>query len=132
MSFTSIDRRRVLRRAMSPVACSSGAEVAAEGKLLLVVEVLVVEHQHAELVHAGMDGFHFFGREQLAQVEARDDAREERAVDRIDRLDVHAGFYSVGRSLGRADHSRNSLPPCWSKCSSSTLEDWMRSTRKLR
>ena len=134
MSFRSMLMRRSCGGGDVAGRLLERAERAAEGELLVVVDRLVVEHQHAELVHAGMDGFHFCGRERLAQVDAGDDAREEGAVDRIDGFDVdgHGAFYPVGRSLGSADHSRNSLPSSWSKCSSSTFEDWMRSTRKFR
>ncbi len=43
-----------------------------------------------------------------------------------------APVYPVGFSLGSADHSRNSRPLSWSKCSSSTRDEAMRSTRKFR
>ena len=44
-------------------------ELAAEGELALVVEALVVEHQHAELIHSGMDGRHLFIRERAGEVD---------------------------------------------------------------
>ena len=37
-------------------------QAAAEDELLVVVDLLVVEHQHAETVHAGMDGGDLFLR----------------------------------------------------------------------
>jgi hypothetical protein len=84
MSLTSIDRRRswpcdVAGRRLQR------AEVAAERKLRLVGEVLVVEHQHAVLVHAGGDRRRISRRQRLRDVDAGDLARKERAGDRIDR-----------------------------------------------
>ena len=61
------------------------AEVAAERKLRLVGEVLVVEHQHAVLVHAGGDRRGIGVRQRLGDVDAGDLAGEERAGYRIDR-----------------------------------------------
>jgi len=43
-----------------------------------------VEHQHAEAVHAAMDGSDFILRQGMREVEARHDACEERAVRGID------------------------------------------------
>jgi hypothetical protein len=76
------------------------AERAAEDELLVVVYRLIVEDQHGEFVHAGMDGFDLLGRERLPQVEARDDTREERAIDRIDRFDVHGPILPCRPLLG--------------------------------
>ena len=48
-----------------------------EGELLLVADVLLVaEHQHGVLVHAGMDGGHLGGRHRLGHVDAVDLARQ--------------------------------------------------------
>ena len=63
-------------------------QAAAEDELLVVVDLLVVEHQHAEFVHAGMDGGDFVLRQRLAQVEAGHFAGEEGAVDGIDGFDA--------------------------------------------
>ena len=63
-------------------------QAAAEDELLVVVDLLVVEHQHAELVHAGMDGGDFVGRKRLPEVEAGHFAGEEGAIDGIDGFDV--------------------------------------------
>jgi hypothetical protein len=82
MSLTSIDRRRswpcdVAGRRLQR------AEVAAERKLRLVGEVLVVEHQHAVLVHAGGDRRRVRVRQRLRDVDAGDLTREERTGDRV-------------------------------------------------
>ena len=55
MSLTSIDSRRSVPLRDVAGRLLQRAEVAAERELRLVGEVLVVEHQHAELVHAGRD-----------------------------------------------------------------------------
>ena len=46
------------------------AEVAAEGQLLFVIDVLAVEDQHAILVHAGINGGGIRGVHGLAQINA--------------------------------------------------------------
>ena len=52
-------------------------EALGEGELLRVADVLLVaEHQHGVLVHAGVDGGHILGRHRLGHVEAVDLARE--------------------------------------------------------
>ena len=56
MSFRSMLMRRSCGRRDVAGRLLERPELAAEGELLVVVELLVVEHQHAELVHAGMDG----------------------------------------------------------------------------
>ena len=55
MSLTSMLSRR--SDALRDIAgrLFQRAEIAAERELLRVVQVLVVEHQHAELIHAGGD-----------------------------------------------------------------------------
>ena len=55
------------------------AEAAGEGELLLVVDVLVVEHQHRVSVHAGMDRGDLGGGEGAAHVDAGDLAGKARA-----------------------------------------------------
>ncbi len=56
MSLTSrIDQPPLLPQFMSPVACSSSPKLRLRGELRFVGEVLVVEHQHAVLVHARLD-----------------------------------------------------------------------------
>ena len=55
------------------------AEAPAEGELLPVVERLIVEDEHRELVHAGVDGGHLVAREGLAEVEVVDFGGEARA-----------------------------------------------------
>ncbi len=56
MSFTRPDAmRRGLPQFRSPLASSNCAEVAGERQLGLVIEALIVEYQHAELVHALFD-----------------------------------------------------------------------------
>ena len=54
------------------------AEVERERHLLLVGEVLVVEHQHGILVHAGLDGRHVLRRQRLAHIDARNLAEKKR------------------------------------------------------
>ena len=75
-------------------------ECAAEGELLLVGDVLVVEHQHGVAVHAGVDRRGVRGAERLAEIEARDLA----ADDRVKRPDfeghrdtpLQSGIHSMG------------------------------------
>ena len=64
------------------------AQAAAEDELLVVVDLLVVEHQHAEAVHAGMDGRDLVLRQRTREVEARHVTGEEGPVHGIDGLDV--------------------------------------------
>ena len=52
------------------------AQALGEGELLGVVDLLVVEHQHGVLVHAGMDRRHLVRRQRLAHVDAVDFACE--------------------------------------------------------
>ena len=54
------------------------AEVAAERDLLLVGELLVVEHQHGIAIHAGLDRRDLVGLERPAQIDAADLADEQR------------------------------------------------------
>ncbi len=54
------------------------AEIAAEGELLLVGDVLIVEHQHGIAVHPRLDRRRLVRREGLAQIDARDLADEHR------------------------------------------------------
>ena len=69
----------VLRRGDVAGRLLERPEAAAEGELLVVVDLLVVEHQHAELVHAGMDGGDFLrASAACAEVEAGHFAGEER------------------------------------------------------
>ena len=83
----------VLRRGDVAGGLLERPQAAAEDELLVVVDLLVVEHQHAELVHAGVDGGDFVLRERLAQVEAGDFAGKEGAIDGIDGFDAdgHGG-----------------------------------------
>ena len=55
------------------------AEAPAEGKLLLVVERLIVEDEHREFVHAGVDGGHLVAAERLSKVDVVDFGGEARA-----------------------------------------------------
>ena len=48
------------------------AELAREGELLLVGDVLVAEHQHGVLVHAGLDRRDVVAPERLAAIDAGD------------------------------------------------------------
>src|SRR5438309_1751796 len=52
------------------------AEVAAERHLLLVGELLVVEHEHGVAIHARLDRRDFVTRERPADVDSRDLAHE--------------------------------------------------------
>ena len=52
------------------------AQALREGELLRVVDLLVAEHQHGVLVHAGMDRRHLVRRQRPAHVDAVDLARE--------------------------------------------------------
>ena len=72
--------RRSAPWAMSPDACSRGAEVPAEGELLLVVDVLIAEYQDAEPVHPRVDGGGVPRRQPGSQINARDLADEVRAL----------------------------------------------------
>src|SRR5260370_11206540 len=56
----------------------------AEGDLLVVVDPLLVEYQHAEPVHAGMDRGNIFARERLRDIATRHHAGEEGAIDGVD------------------------------------------------
>ena len=58
------------------------AEVAAELLLLLIGEVLVVEHQHGVPIHAGFQRRDLIARQRLGDVEAGDLAGEARASGR--------------------------------------------------
>ncbi len=55
------------------------AQTAGKGELLLVVDVLIVEHQHRVSVHAGMDVGDLGGGQRLAHVDALDLAGKARA-----------------------------------------------------
>ena len=46
------------------------AEIAREGELLLVADVLAGQHQHGVPVHAGVDGLDFGRRQRLARIDA--------------------------------------------------------------
>ena len=56
MSFRSMLTRRSCGRGDVAGRLLERPQAAAEDELLVVVDLLVVEHQHAEPVHAGMDG----------------------------------------------------------------------------
>src|SRR6266576_3644506 len=53
-------------------------EIAAEGELLLIRDVLVVEGEHRVFVHAGLDRCDLIARQWLPEVDARDLADEDR------------------------------------------------------
>ncbi len=100
MSLTSIDSRRSLPLRDVARRLLQRAEVAAEGQLGFVGEVLVVEHQHAVLVHAGRDRRGIGVRQRPGDVDAGDLAREERARHRVDRRDgqvMHARRHRPSR-----------------------------------
>jgi hypothetical protein len=63
------------------------AEIAAEGELLRVVDLLVVEDEHGELVHAFDDRRDLLWCRRLAQIDAGNFAGKERAVGRVDWAD---------------------------------------------
>ena len=63
---------------LPPRASSSAPKLLRERHLLLVGDVLVVEHQHGVAVHAGLDGRDLVRAERLGDVDARDLADEER------------------------------------------------------
>ena len=48
------------------------AESAAEGQVLLVGEILIVEDEHGMRIHRGVDGGHVLGRDGVAQIQAVD------------------------------------------------------------
>src|SRR5487761_1897737 len=75
MSLTMAARRRSLLQF---------AKIAAERELRCVGEMLVMEHQHAEPVHAGGDRLRLFGGERAGDVDAGDLAGEERAGGGVD------------------------------------------------
>ena len=88
MSPISGASRRSSSRRMSALAVSSVPEMAAERELLLVVDLLVVEDQHGEFVHALADRARSRRRSRSGDRSMPDDlAGEERAVDGVDRAD---------------------------------------------
>ena len=66
------------------------AEIAAEGELLRVVNLLVGKDQHGKFVHARDDLADLPLGHGVAQVDAGNLAGEERAVDRVDRADLQS------------------------------------------
>ena len=63
------------------------AEVAAERKLGVIGEVLVMEYQHTILIHSGRDCRGIGVRQRLRDVDAGHLACEEGTCDRVDRAD---------------------------------------------
>jgi hypothetical protein len=69
------------------------AEMAAERKLLGVVDALIVEHQYGEAVHAGGDCGDLFGADRLGKVDTGN----------------HAGEIEQAIRFGRADFERHPM-----------------------
>src|SRR6516165_11564982 len=66
------------------------AEVAGEGELLLVGDVLLAEHKNGVLVHAGLDRRHFHGAERATAVDPGD-LPDKHRMQRTDR-NGHGGL----------------------------------------
>ena len=82
-------------------------EIAREGQLLLVGEILPRQHQHGVFIHAGVDGGDLGGRERPRRVDAGQTAADMRG-ERLD-LDRHGGLpLRVSGARPRYYHHRRS------------------------
>ena len=107
----------ILRRCNVASRLLERPKLATERNLLLVVESLAPEHQHAEAVDARMDTGHFMVRQSTGQIDAGDEAGKQVLVCCIDRLNMnwhgHHQFSAIAKGLATCRAligSRHSAP----------------------